>query len=170
MEDLHMNNTSQDYSSDYTNCTYDYNDYNDSEWKFSMYVFTSIVIGLGLPLTLMAIYALYCQVRNGQVAPIYVINLLITDLIQFCCFIVWVTPSEDERIQYAILLIIYNLSLGASVGFMVCVALERLCVHLVLQVFGHCLATVVPLQTNHQDLCGGLCRGLDLSSCLSPHF
>ena len=49
-------------------------------------------------------------------------------------------------------------------------ALEKLklCIHLVLQVFSHCLSTVVPLQTNHQDLCGGLCGGLGHYSCLCP--
>lgn len=43
-------------------------------------------------------------------------------------------------------------------------------VHLVLQIFAHQLPNVVPLQTNHQDLCGGLCPGLGPYSCLCPHF
>ncbi|KAG7999671.1 G-protein coupled receptor 4 [Nibea albiflora] len=137
MEDLHMNNTSQEESFDYNIYDYDYSNYTDyfSEWsnllghmehmESSMYVFTCIIIGIGLPLTLIAIYALYCQVRNGQVVSIYVINLLVSDIIQLCCLIFTVTTSVDLRRRRSIPLFIYNLSLAASVGFMVCVALER---------------------------------------------
>ncbi|XP_078030250.1 G-protein coupled receptor 4-like [Epinephelus lanceolatus] len=49
-------------------------------------------------------------VGNDNVAPIYVINLLISDLIQFCCMIAFM---------------IYNYSVLGSVGFMVCIAMER---------------------------------------------
>lgn len=38
---------------------------------------------------------------------------------------------------------------------------------LILQVFVHCLPIVVPLQTKHQDLCGGLYGGLGPESCLA---
>ncbi|KAG8000334.1 Mas-related G-protein coupled receptor member B2, partial [Nibea albiflora] len=62
-------------------------------------------------------------VRNGQVAPIYVINLLISDIIQLCCMIVSITAPEDWNIRIAYY--IHDFSLLASVGFMVCVALER---------------------------------------------
>ncbi|KAG7999534.1 hypothetical protein GBF38_000071 [Nibea albiflora] len=117
MEDLHMNNTSQNYSFNYSNNTYDENS------VFVVRVVTYIIIGVGLPLTLVGIYALYCQVRNGQVAPIYVINLLITDIIQLCCLIVGVKVPVDWNIE--IQFIIYTYSLLTSVGFMVCVALER---------------------------------------------
>ncbi|XP_027129567.1 G-protein coupled receptor 4-like, partial [Larimichthys crocea] len=74
-------------------------------------------------LTLVAIYALYSQVRNGQVAPIYVINLLISDIIQLCCLIAWKVPAEV--LNSKIVKIIYSFSLLTSVGFMVCVSLER---------------------------------------------
>ncbi|KAG8000326.1 G-protein coupled receptor 4, partial [Nibea albiflora] len=120
MEDLHMNNTSQKESFNYSNMT-DYSDYENI--VIIEHVVTYIIIGVGLPLILVAISTLYCQVRNDHVAPIYVINLLISDLIQFCCFIIWLTPSED--INKGIAFIIYRFSVMASVGFMVCVALER---------------------------------------------
>lgn len=67
---------------------------------------------------------LYPQVRNDQVGPIYVINLLISDLIQLCCMIVWVTKI-NARPLYNITYFIYVFGLLTSVGFMVCVALER---------------------------------------------
>ncbi|XP_038586216.1 G-protein coupled receptor 4-like [Micropterus salmoides] len=64
------------------------------------------------------------MVRSDHVAPIYVINLLIADLIQFCCMIVEVTRSEDEKILFVFSIIHFS-ALFASVYFMVCIALER---------------------------------------------
>ncbi|XP_045921783.1 G-protein coupled receptor 4-like [Micropterus dolomieu] len=89
-----------------------------------MYVLTCIIIAIGLPLTLVAIYALYSMARSDHVAPIYVINLLITDLIQLCCMIVEVVPTVDEIISL-VFYCIYLSALFASVYFMVCIALER---------------------------------------------
>uniref|UniRef100_A0A4W6C1J5 G-protein coupled receptors family 1 profile domain-containing protein n=1 Tax=Lates calcarifer TaxID=8187 RepID=A0A4W6C1J5_LATCA len=61
---------------------------------------------------------------NDHVAPIYIINLLISDLIQFCCMIVEVTKPENLTIR-EIFIFLYYFGLMASVGFMACVALER---------------------------------------------
>ncbi|XP_045898702.1 G-protein coupled receptor 4-like, partial [Micropterus dolomieu] len=61
-------------------------------------------------------------VRRDHVAPIYVINLLITDVLQFCCMIVRVAPNgKITEIFYSI----YLSALFASVFFMVCISLER---------------------------------------------
>lgn len=87
-------------------------------------VVTCITVFIGLPLTLMAIYALYSQVRSDHVAPIYVINLLVSDLIQLCCLIVEATQPKDWT-THVVFCLIYYFCVGASVGFMVCVALER---------------------------------------------
>ena len=65
----------------------------------------------------------FLQVQNNNVAPIFIINLLISDIIQFCYMIVLVAKPDwkiDEIFFY-----IYYHSVLASVGFMVCVALER---------------------------------------------
>ncbi|XP_073337568.1 uncharacterized protein [Pagrus major] len=62
--------------------------------------------------------------RKDHVAPIYVINLLISDLIQLCCLIV-VVAGEEESIIFKFGFYLYDVGLMASVGFMVCVALER---------------------------------------------
>ncbi|KAL7383263.1 hypothetical protein ABVT39_007655 [Epinephelus coioides] len=94
-----------------------------AEAGFIINVVTCIAICIGLPLTLMAIYALYSQVRNDHVAPIYIINLLISDVIQFCCMIVAVAKPEKGVID--IFKNLHRYCVGASVGFMVCVALER---------------------------------------------
>ncbi|XP_028458771.1 G-protein coupled receptor 4-like [Perca flavescens] len=91
---------------------------------FIINVVTCIIISIGLPLTLVAIYALYSLVRKDHVAPIYVINLLISDLIQFCCMIGFVAKPEDYH-KTDIVYSIYFSSLVASVCFMVCISLER---------------------------------------------
>ncbi|XP_071389805.1 ovarian cancer G-protein coupled receptor 1-like [Centroberyx affinis] len=110
MEALHNNTTLK-------NDTYD-------DFSTAVHVTTWIVISIGLPLTLLAIYALVSLVRGGQVAPIYVINLLVSDLIQLCCMVVReAAPLGLTRSLFSYLF--YNMGITASVGFMVCVALER---------------------------------------------
>ncbi|XP_065822703.1 psychosine receptor-like [Labrus bergylta] len=87
-----------------------------------MHVVVCIVISISLPLTLMVICALYSLVQKDHVAPIYVINLLISDLIQLCCMLI----DEINQLQYLdIVEYIYSSGLLTSVCFMVCVSLER---------------------------------------------
>ncbi|XP_029926893.1 ovarian cancer G-protein coupled receptor 1-like [Myripristis murdjan] len=81
-----------------------------------------IVISISVPLILVAIRALYSLVRDNHVVPVYVINLLVSDLIQMCCFVILLAAPQhliltSTRLYYA--------GLMASVGFMVCVAMER---------------------------------------------
>ncbi|XP_067466967.1 ovarian cancer G-protein coupled receptor 1-like [Thunnus thynnus] len=110
-----------------SNVTFDYDSTSD-DIPYNIernieYVITCVIIGIGLPLTLVAIYSLYSQVQNSNVAPIFIINLLISDIIQFCCMIVLVAKPDwkiDEIFFY-----IYYYCVLASVGFMVCVAVER---------------------------------------------
>nr|XP_020485839.1 G-protein coupled receptor 4-like [Labrus bergylta] len=98
-----------------------YNEYYQ-KLNFKMHVATCIIISIGLPLTLMTISALYSLVRKDHVAPIYVINLLISDLIQLCCMIVFETRQYQPQAEA---LFIYECGLVTSVFFMVCVSLER---------------------------------------------
>ncbi|XP_038586203.1 G-protein coupled receptor 4-like isoform X1 [Micropterus salmoides] len=129
MEGLYINSSSQNQSYGYNDTTFYYqNDNEHYEYLKNLhliqYVVTCIIVALGLPLTLVAIYALYSMVRRDHVAPIYVINFLITDVLQFCCMIVQVAPNVDEKIS-DIFLLIYPSSLIVSINFMVCIALER---------------------------------------------
>ncbi|XP_045921187.1 G-protein coupled receptor 4-like [Micropterus dolomieu] len=117
MEGLYFNSSSQNQSYGYSNTTFKYH-------IDPIEVVTYIVVAVGLPLTLVAIYALYSMVRSDHVAPIYVINLLISDLIQFCYMIVEVVPNVDWNIKI-IFLFIYLSALFTSICFMVCIALER---------------------------------------------
>ncbi|KAI3363504.1 hypothetical protein L3Q82_012102 [Scortum barcoo] len=139
-----MNNTSSDESYNHTNITsykYNYNsnftsdDYNyinnssdhSDPYRYIptvYYVVTCTIVCIGLPLTLVAIYALYSLVQKDHVTPIYVINLLISDLIQLCCMIIQVARPRGW-ILYKVFYYIYVFGLMSSVGFMVCVAMER---------------------------------------------
>ncbi|XP_059188096.1 G-protein coupled receptor 4-like [Centropristis striata] len=141
--DNSLNDTTSIYS-DYGNYG-NYTDYSNRFWYTSLYggrgygevafihfVLTCLLICLGLPLTFGAIYGLYSLVKNGEVAPIYVINLLISDIIQFCCFIVEVAQPKNTYKYFSeygeimdVFYYIYDYSVLASVGFMVCIALER---------------------------------------------
>ncbi|MEQ2254013.1 hypothetical protein ILYODFUR_038552 [Ilyodon furcidens] len=79
-----------------------------------------ITIGIGLPLTLIVIGAVFSQVKKDQGAPVYVINLLFADLIQLCSRIL--VNSLGNNI---VSMDIWQYSLLASVGFMVCISFER---------------------------------------------
>ncbi|KAL7383737.1 hypothetical protein ABVT39_016649 [Epinephelus coioides] len=98
--------------------------YYNEEAGSIMYVVPCIIICIGLPLTILAIYALFSEVQNDHVAPIYVINLLVTDLIQLCC-LTYELVQPKERTIFIIIYRIYSYCLVASVCFMMCIALER---------------------------------------------
>uniref|UniRef100_A0A8P4KSE8 G-protein coupled receptors family 1 profile domain-containing protein n=1 Tax=Dicentrarchus labrax TaxID=13489 RepID=A0A8P4KSE8_DICLA len=143
MEDFYINNTSLANSYNYSNITS--NNEDNKEVYLILFVIFMIITCISLLFTLMAIYALYSQVRNDHVAPIYVINLLISDLIQLVCLTVLVASPEDQKIV-KILLLIADCCLLASVGFMVCIALER---YLVITSVVVCVVVwVIPLFVN----------------------
>ncbi|XP_047459490.1 mas-related G-protein coupled receptor member A6-like [Mugil cephalus] len=88
---------------------------------FISYVITWIIVCISLPLTLLAIYSLSSLVRKDHGAPLYVINLLISDLVQLICMIAGVASGEF----LAAGVFFYHYGLLSSVGFMVCISLER---------------------------------------------
>ncbi|XP_069565394.1 ovarian cancer G-protein coupled receptor 1-like [Brachyistius frenatus] len=109
-----MNNTSQDQSYNYGTTTSFYEDdhIDDIDQNQGFFCYT---VELG--------YIRYVLVRRDHVAPIYVINLLVSDLLQLCCMLVWVATSYQTLCQISTYL--YNVGVMASVGFMVCISLER---------------------------------------------
>ncbi|XP_041645745.1 G-protein coupled receptor 4-like [Cheilinus undulatus] len=83
-------------------------------------VATYIIFGVGIPLILVAIYFVFSLVRNDHHASVCVINIMISDLIQLCSLLICeVAP------WLSIALLTHEISVLASVGFMVCLALER---------------------------------------------
>lgn len=63
------------------------------------------------------------QVRADHVAPVYVINLLISDLLQLCCTVVFVATNQTKICEY--FRHIFNYGLMVSICFMVIISLER---------------------------------------------
>ncbi|XP_053189559.1 mas-related G-protein coupled receptor member B4-like [Scomber japonicus] len=61
------------------------------------------------------------KVHNNNITPIFVINVFIADLIQICSMIIFVANVN----AFFIKLLVHSYGLIASVGFMVCVAMER---------------------------------------------
>ncbi|XP_026165753.1 mas-related G-protein coupled receptor member B5-like [Mastacembelus armatus] len=82
-----------------------------------------VINSLGLILTVPAICGLFTVVRNDHVVPIYVINLLISDLIQICYMIVLEVDPENYHKNINPMIFIFDVM--ARAGFMMCVALER---------------------------------------------
>ncbi|XP_061084681.1 G-protein coupled receptor 4 [Conger conger] len=87
-----------------------------------------VTISIELPVLCWAVFVLYHQVKTGYVIPVYVINLLISDFIQIIGRIFYdlsmililpeFYPHEFGRF-------LFMLGIFASIGFMVCIALER---------------------------------------------
>uniref|UniRef100_A0A3P9L0W0 G-protein coupled receptors family 1 profile domain-containing protein n=1 Tax=Oryzias latipes TaxID=8090 RepID=A0A3P9L0W0_ORYLA len=109
-----------------SNSTRSYGCY-EGEDAFTFYVVALSVASIGLPLTLLAIFALYSLVRADHVVPVYVINLLISDLLQLSSCIVRAAKNETKICNN--FRIIQNYGLMVSICFMVIISLERyLCV------------------------------------------
>ncbi|XP_070834229.1 G-protein coupled receptor 4-like [Chaetodon trifascialis] len=131
MEDFYDNSTSLDSSFAYDNTSFDEYEFDRMMSKYMYYekvefishVMTCVIICIGLPLTLVAIYAVYSLVRNDHVAPIYVINLLISDIMQLCALIFMEVPINRDTFNIAYFIHIFGVA--ASVSFMVCIAVER---------------------------------------------
>ncbi|XP_047459497.1 mas-related G-protein coupled receptor member X1-like [Mugil cephalus] len=96
----------------------------DGKKGIIIYVFTLVIICMGLPLILLAIYSLSSLVRKDHGAPVYVINLFTSDLIQLLCMIGWVAVKNNEQ-KLSDIFYLYYYGLLSSVGFMVCISLER---------------------------------------------
>ncbi|XP_041866843.1 G-protein coupled receptor 4-like [Melanotaenia boesemani] len=132
MDDFHINTTLRDKSYNYSNVSLNNDDstnntyyYYDDYFSFRisiriLKVVEWIVICSGLPLTLVAIAAVYSLVRKDHVTPVYIINLLVSDLVQLCCLAVW-KAGKFNKLIYCF----YVFGVLASVGFMVCISLER---------------------------------------------
>ncbi|XP_040929843.2 psychosine receptor-like [Betta splendens] len=85
-------------------------------------VLTWLVVAIGLILMPVAIFAVSSLVKKDNVAPIFVINLLVSDIIQLCAMIIVQIKGVNTLIIAAYM---YFVSVSASVGFMLCIALER---------------------------------------------
>lgn len=84
-----------------------------------------ITLVVALPITLVAIYGLYFFIKADHVAPVYAINLLVSDVVQICGNALSTVWLKDGGKLSDALYNFYLFGLMASVWFMVCIAAER---------------------------------------------
>ncbi|XP_062408717.1 psychosine receptor-like [Sardina pilchardus] len=90
-----------------------------------------IIFIIGLPAIIAAIHALRHLVRADHVTPVFVINLLISDLFQIAITAVFILSRFFDRtlpvfvILRCISRLIVRLGISASLSFMVCISVER---------------------------------------------
>ncbi|XP_048111268.1 mas-related G-protein coupled receptor member A6-like [Alosa alosa] len=90
-----------------------------------------IIFIIGLPGIIAAIYALRHLARADHVTPVFVINLLISDFIQIVITAVFILSRFfDSSLPVFVILrcvsrLIVRLGISASLGFMVCISMER---------------------------------------------
>ncbi|XP_015224740.1 PREDICTED: ovarian cancer G-protein coupled receptor 1-like, partial [Cyprinodon variegatus] len=125
--------SSYNHSSNISYPVYDINGNGRSHWVIKEDLFcwlhknergdllSKIVIGIFFPMSLLAIYSLYSQIRSERFVPVFIINLLISDVLQVTCMAVNLTFEEQPRHIYAT----YYGFIGASLFFMTLIALER---------------------------------------------
>ncbi|KAM3606733.1 uncharacterized protein V6R79_022291 [Siganus canaliculatus] len=120
--DSNFSRTWQDRYGNDSNTTEGFSDSSNSLSVLN--ITTCVIISVALPLTLAAIFSVYSLIRNDHTAPIYVINLLVSDVIQLCCLIVFLVRPEEYE-QRGVTFFIYNFGLIVSIFFMMCISLER---------------------------------------------
>ena len=85
-----------------------------------------LIFTVALPVISMAIYGLLSQVETNYVAPVYVINLLISDLIQISArMILGVLRKMHLLKDMFTFKLIYMFGVGLNICFMVCISAER---------------------------------------------
>ncbi|MFT7802257.1 CX3C chemokine receptor 1-like [Arapaima gigas] len=93
-----------------------------------------IILCVGFPLLCLSCYALYKLVKADYVTPIYVINLLLSDLVQIIVRLFFISQrfidSDSPAFKNVLFLkplflVVVRFGLVASLGFMVCISLER---------------------------------------------
>ncbi|XP_036067287.1 uncharacterized protein LOC118598631 isoform X2 [Oryzias melastigma] len=78
---------------------------------------------VGLPSVFITIFALNSLTKTDEAAPVYIINLLISDIIQLCFMIIKALPWDID-LCFAISYIQYY-GVMVSICFMVVISLER---------------------------------------------
>ncbi|XP_069044362.1 ovarian cancer G-protein coupled receptor 1-like [Lepisosteus oculatus] len=89
-----------------------------------------IIIFVGFPANCLAIHGLCRLVKADCVSPLYVINLLAANLLQIATVPIYLASFTDQRVcswtvVYQVNVAVFEVGLLASIGFMLCISLER---------------------------------------------
>ncbi|XP_038157335.1 ovarian cancer G-protein coupled receptor 1-like [Cyprinodon tularosa] len=129
--------SSYNHSSNISYPVYDTNDYGDDPEGSNTDLFcwldnndrgvllSKIVIGIFFPMSLLAIYSLYAQIRSERAVPVFIINLLISDILQVTCKVVKLAYGMHRMTDVIAFIYTYFGFVIASVFFMTLIALER---------------------------------------------
>nr|XP_015200307.1 PREDICTED: G-protein coupled receptor 4-like [Lepisosteus oculatus] len=91
----------------------------------------SCVFCVGLPLNCLALFGLHGLLKAGDILPVFVINLLLSDLLQILTLPLWIDYfSNDHKWRFGeaacrVIGCIFWISLFVSIFFMCCIFLER---------------------------------------------
>ncbi|KAJ8360806.1 hypothetical protein SKAU_G00173310 [Synaphobranchus kaupii] len=94
-------------------------------------VLYGVVFTVGVPLNLLALYGLYHLIKSENVLPVYLINLLLSDLLQLLTLPLWIDYYRSGHSwQYGhracqMMYLIFYVTIYASIFFMCVIALER---------------------------------------------
>ncbi|XP_036403135.1 G-protein coupled receptor 4 [Megalops cyprinoides] len=98
-------------------------------------IFLPVLYGIffivGVPLNVIALYGLYNLIKSENVLPVYVINLLISDLLQLLTLPLWMDYySNGHNWRFGprtcqVMALIFYICIYASIFFMCIIALER---------------------------------------------
>ncbi|XP_026209622.1 G-protein coupled receptor 4-like [Anabas testudineus] len=164
MEDFNHHNMTMDNFSNYDHGSY-YESHSFPYPDRTEYIFTivtELIISISLAFNGAAIYATCSQVPKDNTARIYFINLLISDLIQLYSM----TALLMFQRFGIIFIFIYIFGVMVSVGFMVCITLDRYLV--ITRLRCSCIR-----QSNSNLwsglFCGLVCSSMHYHPCLSSH-
>uniref|UniRef100_A0A3P9MVC9 Mas-related G-protein coupled receptor member X2-like n=2 Tax=Poecilia reticulata TaxID=8081 RepID=A0A3P9MVC9_POERE len=110
-----------------TNSPYPYSYLDRFCWAYggNTTLFSIIFISIWGLLALLAIYCLYSQIRSERVVPVFIINLLISDIIQIFCVIVQLANINYGFIHNFVIYYVYHCGVMGSVFFMTFIGMER---------------------------------------------
>ncbi|XP_076141334.1 uncharacterized protein LOC143123959 [Alosa pseudoharengus] len=95
-----------------------------SNLRFVWSIHCWVILPIALPVVCVAIYGLFSQIKTDHVAPVYVINLLISDVVLICTKPI-VFSIQPSGLTFELLHFVHSVGMLASIVFMVCIAGER---------------------------------------------
>ncbi|XP_063048126.1 chemokine XC receptor 1-like [Engraulis encrasicolus] len=92
--------------------------------NFFMSIHSWAILPIALPVVCLAIRGLQPVIKSDHVVSVYVINLLISDVLQMCGRPIYLSMTPSG-VVYELVAFLYMSGLHASIFFMLCIAGER---------------------------------------------
>ncbi|XP_048019550.1 mas-related G-protein coupled receptor member A5-like [Megalobrama amblycephala] len=121
-----FNGSSEDYY-DEEELLHELNEF-DKKHDIAASLFIWVISAIEIPIMILTLVALCALIKSQRSAPVFVIHLILSDLIQIICIIMKTidfTPEVYIGFKLYIFFRAYHYSLIAGVYFMACVAFER---------------------------------------------